>query len=590
MKSAPVQPLFALVVLAGCADDGSAPTPSAPEPDVSAAASSGPPDAGAPRDVERWFVDVTASSGLEFVHDDGATPEKHLPETMGGGAALFDADEDGDLDLYCVQSGRLPTGLGPNAFRPANDPSSTNRLYLNDGSGRFEDATERSGDAAQTGYGQGVVYGDVDGDGHDDLYVTNLGPDVLLLGDGTGRFRDATPASGLAGPTHGWTGGACLFDADADGDLDLYVVGYVSIDMTRPEWCGQRKPGWRSYCHPDRYTGLGDSFWRNRGDGTFEEATDAAGLADSAGKGLGAIATDVDRDGDLDLYVANDSVENRLWQNDGRGRFTDWTLVSGTGVNRLGATEAGMGLASADVDGDGKLDLFVTNFDNESNTLYSNEGEGFFDDGTVAAGLEAASRLPVGFGCVLEDFDLDGDPDLCVANGHIIDNIQLYHDGKTHAQPAQVFENVGGRFTERANLGAEPWVGRGLVAGDLDLDGDVDLVLVQCGGPARVFENRAGGRSWTLLGLPRGAGIELTLDSGRVLFAEAGPQPSYYSQGAPWQMFGLGSAAVEGLRVRPLGSSWHALSVPDEGHRFVVRGPVSDLRLETASPGRGAHR
>lgn len=549
-----------VLLLCACADE---PRGEPAAPGAGSAVTDGA--AAGSRDTAAWFANVTASSGLAFTHDAGATPEKHLPETMGGGAALFDFDADGDLDVYLVQSGPMRVaGPTPGSFADPPGELLPNRLFANVGGGRFDDVTAASAAAADTGYGQGVVCGDVDGDGHLDLFVTNLGPDKLLLGDGRGGFSDATSRSpGLAG--NAWSGGASLFDADNDGDLDLYVVHYVAIDVSEPEWCGDRKPGWRSFCHPDSYAGVSDHFWRNRGDGTFEDHTQSAGLSDSAGKGLGALAADFDDDGDLDLYVANDSVENRLWWNDGRGHFEDATLLSGTGVNRHGSTEAGMGLAAADVDGDLDLDLIVTNFDNESNTLYENEGRGLFADRTVQFGLEAASRLPVGFGVVFSDFDEDGDPDLAVANGHIIDNIQLYHDGKTHAQRAALFENQGGRFHDRTAQGggltAQSFVGRGLYAGDLDGDGDPDLLLTQCGGPAVLLENLRGGRHGLRIeGLPAGTRIEARTTGGRVLALESGPQPSYFGQSAPAVHIGLGEDALQNLRWRPLASGdWSEL-------------------------------
>jgi hypothetical protein len=544
----PALPLAAAALLAltcACGDAGQAPT------------AEGPGDGA-------WFRDVAADSGLVFVHDAGRTDEKHLPETMGAGAALCDLDGDGDLDAYLVQSGPLPG-------REGDAPRPVNRLYLNDGTGHYEDATERSGDAAHTGYGMGVAAADVDGDGDIDLYVTNLGPDVLLLNDGAARFTDTTAAAGLGDPR--WTTAATFFDADGDQDADLYVTGYVAVDLDDAPWCGDRKPGWRSTCHPDVFPGLPDRYYRNRGDGTFEERTAAAGLETPGqpGKGLGALALDADDDGDLDLYVANDSVENRLWLNAGDGTFVDATLMSGTGVDGAGRTEAGMGLATGDVDGDMDLDLFVTNFDDESNTLYRNDGQGFFTDVTIPSGLEAPSRLPVGFGTVMADLDDDGDLDLAVTNGHIIDNIELYHDGKTWKQISQVYANDGtGRFTEETaragDLSARPLVGRGLYSGDVDRDGDLDLLLTQCGGPALLLRNaggptgRSGGRSVTLVGLPPGTRVVAALASGKTRLADVGTQTSYFGPCAPELHLGLGSDALTGLELMTPGRP--ARSVP----------------------------
>ncbi|MEZ5979364.1 MAG: VCBS repeat-containing protein [Planctomycetota bacterium] len=536
--------LSALVVasLASCDGREAAPPGTADATGVSSAA--------APEPSGGWFTDVTEPSGVDFVHVAGFTAERHLPETMGGGGALFDVENDGDLDLYLVQSGPLP--IPETAPRPQDAPP--NRLFLGDGRGRFEDATARSGAAAHTGYGQGVAVGDVDGDGLQDLYVTNFGPDALLRNAGDARFVDATREAGLGDPR--WTVGATFFDADLDGDLDLYVTGYVAIDVLHPEWCGDRRDGWRSYCHPDRYPGLPDVFYLNDGRGHFEIANEKSGLADTAGKGLGALPVDYDQDGDLDLYVANDSVENRLWRNRGDATFEDATLESGTGVDVDGMTEAGMGLACGDVDGDLDVDLFVTNYDGESNTLYLGGKDGSFTDGTVRAGMEAASRLPVGFGTVMCDFDLDGDLDVAVANGHIIHNIQLYEDGKTWAQPPALFVNRGdGRFDlaqdELGALGARDEVGRALLAGDLDGDGDEDLVLVTCGGRARVLRNDAGdGRAALVVrDVPPHAAVRVLFDDGGERLLVAGPQPSYAGSSAPDVITGLLDRRVTSVRV-----------------------------------------
>ena len=487
-----------------------------------------------------FFVDRTEDVGLSFLHDAGASDEKHLPETMGHGVVLFDPDEDGDLDLYVVQSGPLQGERPPN------------RLFLYEG-GSFEDRTEASGDAAHRGYGMGAACGDADGDGHLDLYLTCFDDDALLLGDGRGGFRDATVQSGLADPR--WTTGAVYFDADWDGDLDLYVTAYVEVDLDHPVWCGRREPGWRTVCHPDRYDGLQDRLWINQGDGAFLNATETHGVADSLGKGLGVVASDIDDDGFLDLYVANDSVENRLWHNQGDGTFVDESLISGTGVNRYGATEAGMGLASGDIDGDGDFDLYVTNFDHESNTLYRNDGQLFFTDHTPSFGLEAPTRLPVGFGTLLQDFDNDTDLDIALVNGHIVDLIERYHDGQTYRQKALYFENAKGLFNDRSeavgDLTSRPRVGRSLISGDVDGDGDLDLIATECGGPLVFLRNEfMGERGLFLAGLPPGVRVIATLEDGRVLHREAGPQPSYLGQTAAQMHLGLAGVSLSRIELR----------------------------------------
>lgn len=494
-----------------------------------------------PSPTRIFFRDATAETGLDFVHDPGATPEKHLPETMGHGAALFDPNEDGALDLYVVQGGALPVG-GPAASQPVN------RLFLNEGDGAWIDATELSGAAAHRGYGMGVATGDADGDGHTDLYLTNFAADVLVLGDGDGGFIDATEGAGLEEGR--WTSGAVFFDAEWDGDLDLFVTAYVAVDLENPAWCGRREPGWRTACHPDRFEGLQDRLWVNDGKGSFRNATEARGVADSYGKGLAVVASDLDRDGFLDLYVANDSVENRLWKNSGDGSFIDETLFSGTGVNRYGASEAGMGLASGDIDDDGDFDLYVTNFDHESNTLYRNDGGGFFSDNTPALGLEAATRMPVAFGALMMDFDNDADLDIALVNGHIVDLIERYHDGQTYRQFALLFQNDGeGRFvdasSESGDFVREARVGRSLIAGDVDGDGDLDLVATECGGRTLLFSNETRApRAVFLEGLQPGVRVIATLRSGRRIHREAGPQPSYLGQTSPHLHLGTGGEEI----------------------------------------------
>lgn len=574
-------PLVALVA-AGCSRD---------EPPVHQASTAREAPSATTATPGIAFEDVSATCGIDFVHDAGRTAAKQLPETMGGGVALFDADEDGDLDVYCVQSGPLPEpGGAPDRFRyPSGAQRPTNRLYANDGRARFTDVTANSGDAAVARYGMGVAVGDANGDGHDDLYLTVLGDDVLLRGDGRARFRDVTRASGIDEPR--WTTGAAFFDADEDGDLDLFVTSYVAIDLADPPWCGERKEGWRSVCHPDQFPGGEDRFFRNRGDGTFEDRTREAGFEDPNGKGLCVAASDFDGDGRVDLYVANDSTENRLYRNIGAGRFTDATLISGTGVDRYGRTEASMGIAVGDVDGDADLDIFVTGFDDESDTLYVNQGEMVFDDRTVQAGLELATRVPVGFGCSFEDFDADGRLDLAIVNGHIIDNIALYHDGKTHAQSALMYRGgANGRFTdvsrdERVSVAREALVGRSIVAGDLDGDGRTDLFLTQCDGAPRMFLNRSSGRGITVVGAPYGARVELLGSDDVVLgVREATPAPTYLGAGSRDARFGLAQGlAAHGLRVRTPGSDWQSVKFDEPLEEGSVRlARAADGRLSIA--------
>ncbi|MEM9594251.1 MAG: CRTAC1 family protein [Acidobacteriota bacterium] len=500
------------------------------------------------------FVDRTEELGVDFRHRHFGTGEKYMPENMGPGVAILDVDGDGRLDLYFVQG----APVDPGAKVPAD---ATARLFRQRRDGTFEDVTQASG-AGFRGVAMGVSFGDVDRDGDLDLYVTAFGGDAFLRNRGDGTFEDATAAVGLG--KGGWSTGSTFFDPDGDGDLDLYVSSYVDFTPDNHKWCGKGQQKLRAYCHPDVYGAAGDVFYRNDG-GRFVDAGRAAGIVPTPdGKGLGVLAGDVDGDGDQDLLVANDSTMNYLYLGDGKGGFEESALLAGVGFNATGAAEAGMGVEMGDLDGDGRPELLLTHLDQETNTLYRPAGEGLWVDATEASGLGPPSLPWVGFGVVLLDHDLDGDLDAFVANGHIIDNIEQFSPGRRHRQPAQLLENRGGRFYEvKGALDLPPLVGRGAAAGDLDRDGDLDLVVAQNDGDARVLVNRGadGGRSLTvgLVGQasnPQGFGARLELrtgkgEDGRVQTRFMKASTSYLSQGPPEVVFGLGGAPrAEVLEIR----------------------------------------
>jgi hypothetical protein len=442
------------------------------------------------------FTDVTAAAGITFVHENGASGHKYLVETNGSGAAWLDFDKDGDLDLYLVQGAPLPGYAGP---RPLKDA-----LLRNDG-GHFVDVTDAAG-VGDERHGMAAAAPDYDNDGDADLFVTNFGRDTLYRNEGNGKFTDVTDAAGF-GKKESYHSSCCFADFDGDGDLDLYVCGYVDFRVDDGKVCGDLKRGeqYRSYCHPDMYSATDDELWRNNGDGTFSDVSKAAGIAGVAGlggKGLGVAAGDIDDDGDVDLFVANDSDANFLWRNDGQLRFTDIASVMGVDFNGEGRTSACMGAAFGDVDGDGRLDLFSDVLSNQYNILWMRTAEGFVD-ASYAAGLAGPSLPWVGFGTVLADLDNDGDLDVVVANGHVLDNAELVLTGTSWRQPAQLYWNDGrGRFrvADAAEAGAyfgERHVGRGLAAADFDDDGDLDLLFTNNHEAPHLLRNDVGsGNSW----------------------------------------------------------------------------------------------
>ena len=511
------------------------------------------------RSSPELFADVTAKAGITFTHTSGATPDKHPYETFGSGVAWIDFDNDGFEDLYFISGA----------------PGSSNVLYRNNHDGTFSDVTKQSGTAAvTTAYKTGVAVGDYDNDGDLDVYITAFGPNILLRNNGNGTFTDVTAAAGVAGGAHDWSTSTGFVDYDRDGDLDLYVANYLDVRDENP-WCGERKPGYRVYCNPTIFEGTPDRLFRNNGDGTFTDVSARAGIANPAGKGLGVVFCDVDRDGDPDIYVANDLVRNFLYRNNGDGTFTDIAYGAGVGFDINGKPQAGMGVDCGDIDGDGYPELFVTNFSEELNTLYLNHRDGTFEDISQKAGL-SSGYLPLGFGTKLYDIDNDGDLDLHVTNGHVADNIKLYQSNLSYEQKDLLYENVGGTFKDiSAQAGAALQavrVGRALAVADYDNDGYLDVVISSVGRRAVLLRNlgarkgnwlevRAQGAPSNSFGL--GATVRATV-GGKTLVREISNVASYLSSSDTRLHLGLGAAsAIQRLEVQwPSGQRQALTDVP----------------------------
>ncbi len=429
------------------------------------------------------FIDVAADVGLDFKHQDGRSGRRYLIETVASGGGFVDFDGDGDLDIYLLNGAATPGSQ--------LQPAPRNALYENRG-GRFVEVAKQAGVDDQ-GYGMGLCIGDADGDGRLDLFLTNAGPDSLYRATGEGRFEEVAKRAGIDGGDL-WSVGCAFGDVDGDGDLDLYVSRYLSVSFSNPPRCSDRARALDYYCHPSRFAGVPDALYINHGDGTFSDQASERGIRRQATeKGLGVVLADLDLDGDLDLYVANDGTPNRLYLNSGQGQFEDASLLSGAVLGEAGEPLAGMGVALGDLDGDGREDLVVSNFSLEPNSIYRNLGGGLFTDRTRAAGLHAQTYRRLGWGIELFDADNDGDLDLAVANGHVLDNIERFVPGVTYAQPDQLFLNLGGgSFRPAAATG--PWqqaaVSRGLASGDFNNDGRLDLLVTRTNGPPALLENR----------------------------------------------------------------------------------------------------
>jgi enediyne biosynthesis protein E4 len=499
------------------------------------------------------FADVTTAAGIRFTHTNGAFGQKYLPETMGSGAIVFDADNDGDQDLF------FANGKGWPGHPPAN---ALPAFYKNNGTGGFVESTSAAGLAVSL-YGMGGAAADYDNDGDADLFLTALGGNRLFRNNGAGVFTDVTAAAGLAGSTAFGTS-AAFFDYDKDGVLDLYVVNYVQWSVATDIRCsldGKTK----SYCTPEAYKGASPILYKGGKDGRFTDVTKAAGLLDPAAKALGIALLDYDGDGWLDLFVANDTRPNRLYRNTGKGTFTDEAVTAGVAFNDAGVPRAGMGTDAADYDGSGRPSLVVGNFSNEMIALYHNEGGGLFIDEAPGQTVGQTSMLTLTFACLFFDADLDGRPDLFAANGHVADDINAVQPKIKYAQPAHLFRNLGQKrfeaITDKAGPALQkPVVARGAAYLDADRDGDLDLVVTENNGPARLLRNEGGNRQrWlrvTLQGTKSnrsaiGAIVTATLPGGAKRWAMVKTGSSYLSQSELPLTFGLGAEArVTGLEVR----------------------------------------
>ncbi len=451
---------------------------------------------GAAPEPEGQFTDITAAAGINFRHQSSATSSKYLVETMGGGVALFDYDNDGRLDVFFTNGARIDDPMAKAARPDKSAPTFWNRLYRQNGDGTFSDMTEKAGVTGmpQNYYGMGAAVGDYDNDGFADLYVTNYGGNTLYRNLGDGTFVDVTKQAGVAAGD--WSASAGFFDYDNDGRLDLFVTRYVDWNFENNRYCGEKRPGYRAYCHPDNYGGLTDVLYRNNGDGTFTDVSAKAGISNPEGKGLGVSFADYDADGFMDVYVANDSVQGFLYHNNGNGTFSEVGLLAGVGFNEDGKTFAGMGVEFADYDNDGRPDIIVTDLSNERYRLFRQNDDGSFRDATSMSGVGAATLPFSGWSTRFFDYDNDGWKDLFVAQGHVMDTIEKTSPNLRYLQPPLLLRNVSGRFV-RVMPGApfqREWAGRGAAFGDLDNDGDTDVVISTTGQNAIVLRNDGGNR------------------------------------------------------------------------------------------------
>ncbi len=535
--------LFGLLV--SCAIAQKSPT------SVAGQASPAQPAASSPGAAK--FTDVTSALGLNFEYVASHTSRKYLIETMGSGVALFDYDNDGRLDIFVVNGAPLSDPTPKGTIPQKTGPKYWNRLYHQKSDGTFEDVTEKVG-LQGVGYGMGVAAGDYDNDGFEDLYVTAYGGNKLYHNNGDGTFTDVTEKAGVGGS--GWSTSAAWVDLDGDGLLDLVVLRYLQWDFD-DTWCGERREGYRAYCHPDAYRPIAPLEYHNDGNGHFTEISRKAGLAEP-GKGLGIALADYDRDGHLDIFVANDSMPEFLYHNKGDGTFEEVALSSGVAVDGEGHTYAGMGVDFADYNNDGLPDLVVTDLASQMYALYRNNGDGTFTYDSYPSGIGRMTMTHSGWGVRFIDYDNDGWKDLLITQGHDLDTIQLTFPNLRYRETMLLARNTGKGFvdvsTEAGGIFQKTWVGRGLAIGDIDNDGRLDAVVTSNDGGLYVLHNSTRTQNhWLTLELVGhksnrdaiGAEVKLITAKGSQM-ATVTTAGSYLSSSDKRVHFGLGAETVAG--------------------------------------------
>jgi hypothetical protein len=527
------------------------------------------------------FRDVAVSAGLDFTHVSGASDQKFLPEILGSGGLFFDFDDDGWLDIFLVDGGSFAD--------PTVAQRARHRLFRNRGNGTFEDATAASG-IRHREYGMGACAGDYDNDGLIDLYVTNVGPNVLYRNMGHGRFSEVPNAGGADSAL--WSTSCAFLDIDRDGDLDLFVTNYVDTTGRKNEFCGNAgPPPIRDYCHPLIYPPSRSILYRNTGPSSrgagagkgFEDISTQSGVAAASGNGLGVAVTDIDDDGWPDVFVANDATPNFLFHNNGDGTFTEMASLAGVAVAADGKARAGMGTAFADFSGNGRPGLIVTNHETEMHSLFLNVDGRLFSDVSVRSGIGPATRAYVGFGVVFFDYDNDTRLDVAIANGNVMANAPQVRAGAKYAQRNLLLRNTGGRFQdmkEQAGTGFSPeMVSRALAAGDIDNDGDLDLLITNNNGRPNLLLNEGGTANAILVRTTGtksnrgGIGTRLTLVSaGHRQVRDVQSGSSYLAQNDLRAHFGLGqSTRAERLEIRWPGGATEVVENLPANHVITVR-------------------
>lgn len=509
------------------------------------------------RGIAGRFTDITKNTGVQFLHRASHTSRKYLPETMGAGVALFDFDNDGRLDLYLVNGAPITDPTPAGTIPQKSGPQYWNRLYHQRKDGTFQDVTGHAG-VAGTGYGMGVAAGDYDNDGYPDLYVTQYGRNILYHNNGDGTFTDVTEEAGVGGS--GWSTSAAWVDYDRDGRLDLIVLRYMKWDF-KDIWCGGRAPGHRAYCHPDLFEPATLLLYHNEDGKHFREVSRQAGLT-APGKGLGVAIADYDHDGYPDIFVANDSMPEFLFHNQGNGTFKEVGLESETGLDGDGHTYAGMGVDFSDYNNDTWPDLMITDLANQKYALYSNSRDGSFEYATYTSGLAGITLLHSGWGVRFLDYDNDGWKDLLIAQGHVMDTIHLDDPSLHYREAPALLRNTRGKFTNVSKASgavfSQRWAGRGLAIGDIDNDGKLDAVITTNDGPAYILRNETPSSNHfltlKLVGCKSnrdGIGASVTVKTaGLTQYQTVSTAGSYCSSSDVRPHFGLGEAKRADLEIR----------------------------------------